>query len=202
MKIRLSLLALAALALAACPSEKKGDAAGSHSTHDSQAASQPAGHHGDHGGHGKKTGMAPVDRETVDADGVVRRGAKLTDAASLTVSEATAKSGELDGKVVKIEGKVKNVCQPMGCWFVVAGDSADETIRISSKGHDVFVPKNASGRVAVVEGELAVKTLTKEQAQHFEDEKEMKPGEERKVFTEDKKELSLNIIGLELRPAT
>lgn len=141
-----------------------------------------------------------VDREAVDPDGVVRRGA-MTEGVALTVAELAAKSAELDGKVVKVAGKVDSVCQPMGCWFVMTGD-AGETVRVSSKGHDVFMPKSSAGRMATAVGEFKVRTLSKEQAQHFEDEKELKEGEARKVFTEDVKEFSLSLTGIELRPAT
>lgn len=161
--------------------------------------------HGDDHGEATKDAVAAaapakIDRETVDADGIVRRGT-LTAAAPLTVSEATQKAAELDGKSVKISGTVESVCQPMGCWFVMKGD-AGETIRVSSKGHNVFMPKSSAGRVAVAEGDLTVRTLSKEQAQHFEDEKELKAGETRKVFDADVKELSLALVGVELRPAS
>jgi hypothetical protein len=160
--------------------------------------------HGDEHGEATKAAAAAapakIDRETVDADGIVRRGT-LTAAAPLTVTEATQKAAELDGKSVKISGTVESVCQPMGCWFVMKGD-AGETIRVSSKGHNVFMPKSSAGRVAVAEGDLTVRTLSKEQAQHFEDEKELKAGETRKVFDADVKELSLALVGVELRPAS
>jgi hypothetical protein len=160
--------------------------------------------HGDEHGEATKAAAAAapakIDRETVDADGIVRRGT-LTAAAPLTVTEATQKAADLDGKSVKISGTVESVCQPMGCWFVMKGD-AGETIRVSSKGHNVFMPKSSAGRVAVAEGDLTVRTLSKEQAQHFEDEKELKAGETRKVFDADVKELSLALVGVELRPAS
>lgn len=158
-------------------------------------ASQPAvTEHGDHGA------VAKVGREVVDADGVVRRGVALSGEPTLTVAEAAAKSAELDGKVIKLTGKVDSVCQPMGCWMVLAGDKG-EKVRVSSKGHDIFLPKSSAGRLATVEGEFKQKVLSKEQAQHFEDERELKEGEVRKVFTEDAKEFSVNVVGLELKPA-
>jgi hypothetical protein len=46
-----------------------------------------------------------------------------------------------------------------------------------------------------------VKTVSKAQAQHFEDERALKPGETRKTFTEDVKELSIAIVALEMRPS-
>jgi hypothetical protein len=159
-------------------------------------ASQPAANT-EHEAHGA---TAKVGREVVDADGVVRRGTVLSSDPALTVSEAAAKSGDLDGKVVKLTGTVDSVCQPMGCWMVLAGDKG-EKVRVSSKGHDIFLPKSSAGRLAVVEGEFKQKVLSKEQAQHFEDERELKAGEVRKVFTEDSKEFSVNVVGLELKPA-
>ena len=158
-----------------------------------------AAKHDESAEHGEHA-AAKVDREQVDADGVVRRGAKLTDAAAVTVTDATAKAAELDGKTIKLTGTVASVCQPMGCWMVLADDKGQQ-VRISSKGHDIFVPKSSAGRVATVEGEFKQKVLSKEQAQHFEDERELRAGEVRKVFTEDSKEFSVNVVGLELKPA-
>jgi len=160
-----------------------------------------AGH--DHGAETKAAAEAApkkMDREAVDPDGVVRRGQKLSESPVLTVAELSAKAQELDGKTVKVQGPVDTVCQPMGCWFVIK--DGEHTIRVSSKGHDVFMPKSSAGKVAVAEGEFKLKNLTKEQAQHFEDEKNRKEGEERKVFTEDVKELSIALVGVELRPAS
>jgi hypothetical protein len=145
---------------------------------------------------------AKPDREQVDADGVVRRGLKVSDGAAITVADAVAKATELDGKPVKITGRVESVCQAMGCWFTIAAPEGGPSIRISSKGHDVFVPKAAAGRIATLEGDFKVKTLSKEQAQHFEDERPLAPGETRKTITADVKELSIAVTALEMKPAT
>lgn len=152
-------------------------------------------HHGGDHDHAKG-----VDRETVDADGVVRRGSPLTpDLETLTVTAAVAKAKELDGKKVKLTGKVDSVCQPQGCWFVVQGDGPDDKIRISTKAHNIFVPKSSVGMSATVEGTISIKTLTKETAQHYEDERELKPGETRKQFTGDVTELAIDVAGLEMK---
>jgi Domain of unknown function (DUF4920) len=139
-------------------------------------------------------------REVIDADGVIRRGQKLSETVAVSVSGAKAKASELDGKTIKVQGKVESVCQAMGCWFVMQGETPEDTIRITSKGHDIFVPRAAAGRVAVVEGEFKVKTLDKAIAQHFEDERPLKAGEQKKTITEDQKELSLAVTALEMKP--
>jgi hypothetical protein len=165
------------------------------------ASSQPTktGMHTEHGEE-HNAGPAVKGREEVDADGVVRRGQKLSDAVAVSVSGAKAKSLELDGKTVKVQGKVESVCQAMGCWFIMQGEKPEDTIRITSKGHDIFVPQSAAGRTAIVEGEFKVKTLDKATAQHFEDERPLKPGEQKKTITEDQKELSLAVTALEMKP--
>ena len=139
-------------------------------------------------------------REQVDADGVVRRGKPLSkEGTVLSVAEAIAQAEKIQGKTVKIGGKVESVCQKMGCWFVIQGEKPEQTIRISSKGHDIFVPKSSKGLFAVVEGELVIKTLSQKQAQHFEDERELAPGEKRKVIAGEVKEYSFVVVGLELK---
>ncbi len=200
MTFRSFLLLVASCALAACPST---NATVTPPTAPAAASSQPTkvsdvghGDEAEHEGHGK----GAVDRETVDADGVVRRGAGLSaQLEAVPVSVAATKAGAYNGKIVKVKGKVQSVCQPMGCWFVLAGDTPAQHIRISSKGHDVFVPKSAAGMIATVEGEFNVKTVDQKTAQHYEDERELAANETRTVFTGDTQELSIAVASLELR---
>jgi hypothetical protein len=51
---------------------------------------------------------------------------------------------------VKTEGKVTSVCQAMGCWMEIVDTNSEAHIRMS--GHSFFIPKNAAGRRAFVEG--------------------------------------------------
>lgn len=160
------------------------------------AAAGMPGEGADHAAHA----AASADRDVVDADGVVRRGAKLSaDVELVTVSAAVKRGKELDGKKVKLQGKVSDVCTKMGCWFVVQGDKPEDTIRISTKSHSIFVPMKAVGYTATVEGTLSVRTLTKEAAQHYEDERQLKEGEQRKVITGDVPEIFIDVAGLEMK---
>lgn len=164
------------------------------------ATSQPSTHASENHENHEEHAKGAVDRETVDPDGVVRRGSPLTpDLEVLPVSVAVAKAKDLDGKKVKLTGKVESVCQPMGCWFVVQGDKPEDKVRISTKAHNIFVPKSSVGNTATVEGTITIKTLTKETAQHYEDERELKAGETKKTFTADVTELSIDVAGLEMK---
>ena len=166
----------------------------------SQPSTGPVGANMHPGAEHEEHAKGAVDRETVDADGTVRRGSPLTpDLEVLPVSIAVAKAKELDGKKVKLTGKVESVCQPMGCWFVVQGDKPEDKVRISTKAHNIFVPKSATGMSAVVEGVITIKTLDQKTAQHYEDERELKAGETRKVFTGEVTEIAIDVAGLEMK---
>lgn len=142
----------------------------------------------------KGKGESPADRDQVDADGVVRRGDAMSKDKPLLVSECIAQSEKLNGKRVKVEGTVTSVCAKKGCWFVVRDNESDQTIRITSKGYRFFVPKDARGKHAVIEGDLHVKTLSEADAKHL---AEDSGGDPSKV-TGSKKEVQLAAVGLEM----
>ncbi|MCC7074486.1 MAG: DUF4920 domain-containing protein [Deltaproteobacteria bacterium] len=196
-----SFVVAAALALLVLPSCSKDEAAAPAApVAAAPAAAVPvpppnpaSGEHAEHA-------AAAADRDQVDPDGVVRRGAKLSsDIELVTVSAAVKRGKELDGKKVKLHGKVADVCTKMGCWFVVQGDTPADSIRISTKSHSIFVPKKAVGYTATVEGTLSLRVLSKDAAQHYEDERELKEGEQRKVITEDVNEIFIDVAGLEMK---
>jgi Rieske Fe-S protein len=56
------------------------------------------------------------------------------------------------GKTITTTGTVTAVCQHMGCWMEVKDDVTQA--HVSMAGHGFFVPKNASGRKARVQGTL------------------------------------------------
>jgi hypothetical protein len=148
---------------------------------------------------GPTKGEKPEDRDQVDEDGVVRRGFALTaNTDAISVKEGTAKSEELNGKMVKVSGKVSQVCAKKGCWFALTDDQGS-MMRITSKGYKFFVPKDAVGKSAVVEGELQVKMLDVKTAQHFEDDRVEGTDEKPKKITEPQRSVSIAAIGVELR---
>jgi hypothetical protein len=112
-------------------------------------------------------GATPATRDAVDEDGVIRRGDDLTNAAALSVADCTSQAKDLNGKPVKVSGTVEQVCAAKGCWWVLAGEPGQETIRITAKGYGFFVPKDAKGKKAIAEGVLEVKELTQDEADHL-----------------------------------
>lgn len=75
----------------------------------------------------------------------------LTD--SVPVDDVMSRPDEFNGKTVRVAANITKVCKKKGCWFVMAGDKADGAyIRVTMKDYGFFVPVDADGRKAVVEG--------------------------------------------------
>lgn len=90
-------------------------------------------------------------------------GAPMPAGESLPVERVLADASRYAGQVVKLEGRITQVCQKKGCW--VALDADGTPIRVKT-GHAFFVPKDASGR-ATVRGTLQAVDLNAEQAAHY-----------------------------------
>jgi hypothetical protein len=73
-------------------------------------------------------------------------------------------------RVVVVEGVVERVCQKQGCWMELAPEKGARGVRVAMKDHAFFVPFNSAGLRARAEGTFEVKTLTREDADHYEKE--------------------------------
>lgn len=57
-------------------------------------------------------------------------------------------SGSID---IKIKGTIVEVCQAKGCWMTIDLGN-DETMRVKFKDYGFFVPKDAAGKTAIMQG--------------------------------------------------
>ena len=67
----------------------------------------------------------------------------------------------------KVSGSIKEVCKKKGCWMVLADGS--NYARVTFKDYSFFVPTNSHGAGAVVYGSLHRERLTRDEANHFEE---------------------------------
>ncbi|MGK3999640.1 DUF4920 domain-containing protein [Sorangium sp. So ce1024] len=79
-------------------------------------------------------------------------GAPITETSTTPLPELLQDPGKFSGKTVRTEGVVSAVCKSMGCWMEIADESGAAHIKMA--GHSFFVPKNASGHRAVVQGTM------------------------------------------------
>ncbi len=148
------------------------------------AAQTPAAGHGDkhgakhdekhaQGEHGHKQAQPPEQAKpvTLAAGQTVTRGAAVdAGAQAVKLADVLKEPAKYAGRVVVVEGVVERVCQKQGCWLELAPEKGARGVRVAMRDHAFFVPFNSAGLRARAEGLFAVKTLTREDADHFEKE--------------------------------
>ena len=120
----------------------------------------------------------------------------------LSESGTVVKATELEAKIGgakyegKVEGKVVEVCQAMGCWAKIQkGDGS--TIMIKVKDHEFAMPKDIVGKTVVAEGTAEVKETSVKMLQHYAEDAG-KSKEEIAQIKEPKKEVLMTIKGVKV----
>lgn len=70
---------------------------------------------------------------------------------------------------VRVEGIVRQACLKKGCWMELAASNAGgQGCRVTFKDYGFFVPTDAAGTRARVEGNLSTKLIPSDQVKHLE----------------------------------
>ncbi|MEO6595409.1 MAG: DUF4920 domain-containing protein, partial [Planctomycetota bacterium] len=68
-------------------------------------------------------------------------------------------------KTVRLQGPITAVCQTKGCWMHLGNQNPPVMVKFND--YAFFMPKDASGRTAIVEGTMSMKQETVEQTKHY-----------------------------------
>jgi Domain of unknown function (DUF4920) len=90
-----------------------------------------------------------------------RFGAEITEKTSTGIDALVREPARYTSQTVRTEGVVSAVCQSMGCWMEIRDDAGQAHIKMA--GHSFFVPKDASGHRAVVQGTVLSVTAPKDE---------------------------------------
>lgn len=142
-----------ALSLAACD---KGPVRGEAPTVAASPTTAPA----PTGAAAPATASAPA--ATVDPAGT-KYGAGVVAKETVTIDEILANPAAYNGKAVRVEGMVTDVCPKRGCWMELAGGKPGEKLRFKVDDGVMTFPMEAKGQYAVAEGVVAVRELTLEE---------------------------------------
>ena len=66
---------------------------------------------------------------------------------------------------VRIRGRLTDLCQKKGCWTVV--QDGDAVARVRFRDYGFFLPPDALGRTALIEGVASIRTLSEREARHY-----------------------------------
>lgn len=83
----------------------------------------------------------------------------------VSLSALKEKSAFFEGKAFQLETRIAKVCQKKGCFFIA--QQGEHIMRVSFKDYGFFVPTDSANKTVTLNGELVAKTLSEEQAQHF-----------------------------------
>ena len=99
---------------------------------------------------------------------VIARGAAISkETKAVALSDVLAKPEAFTKDAIVVEGLVETACQNKGCWMQVVPEAGKAGMRVTFKDYGFFVPKESTGLRARMEGIVAVKTLSKDEAEHL-----------------------------------
>jgi len=90
-------------------------------------------------------------------------GKALTLKETTKVSEILAHPEKYNGKKVRVEGAVVEVCKKRGCWITLSSDKEFESIQFKVDDGVIVFPLDAKGKNAVAEGVVSAKTYSVEE---------------------------------------
>lgn len=168
--MKYSLMMVAIASSVACSSSQPASSTEAKPDEQAQAASGNA--NAEHAKEEAKHAEASEERKPlkVQEDGAELYGAEFDgerEVVALATIVESAKS--YDGKVVRTEGTITQVCKKMGCWIEVSAEGAEE-VRVPMAGHSYFLPESVQGKKATLEGKIEVKPLSEEMKKHLADE--------------------------------
>lgn len=93
-------------------------------------------------------------------------GEAISRKGAISVKKLPQKMEGADSLELKVKGIVTEVCQAKGCWMTLdLGDN--ELLRVKFKDYGFFVPKNAAGKTAIIQGIAKIENVTVEELKHL-----------------------------------
>lgn len=141
----------------------------------------------------KEVGAPTADTKTKTeyfGEKITEEGAKPTDSLKAMMGNDTMLN-------CKLIGKIDAVCQKKGCWMELK-NADGSSIRVTFKDYGFFMPKDASGRTAIVDGFAKVDVTSVAELQEFAKD-DGKSKEQIAAITEPKKELVFEAKGVILK---
>ena len=123
-------------------------------------------------------------------------GAPITEENTLTPTEFVNTVEQQGEATAKVAGEVTNVCAVKGCWMTMNIDGQE--MMVSFKDYGFFVPKDATGKTAVVQGQAKVDTVDVATLRHYAEDAG-KSEAEINAITEPEVKLSFEAEGVLLR---
>ena len=119
----------------------------------------------------------------------------------LSLAEAIKDPAKFAGKTIRLEAPITGVCQAKGCWMNLGKPDANGNppVFVKFKDYGFFMPKDSSGRTAIVEGTMSFKQETVAETKHYLE--DAGKHDEAKKVTAGRKILSFMASGVAIKKA-
>lgn len=150
-------------------------------------------------GQGQQPAQNNQDSTKVATDSLAEAhfGDMITSDSALSLAEMKQQMGDKKELQVKVSAPVSAVCQKKGCWMELKAEDGS-TMRVTFKDYGFFVPKDASGKTAVISGVAKVEETSVADLQEYAKD-DGKSKEEIAAIKEPKKELVFEANGVILK---
>jgi len=93
-------------------------------------------------------------------------GAKIDEKGAVKPAQLLKSMEGKDKMDIKLEAKIVSVCQKKGCWMDLDLENGT-TMKVRFKDYEFFVPKDADGKMAVVDGFAKYEEVDVETLRHY-----------------------------------
>lgn len=130
-------------------------------------------------------GYAIFGDSTIMADGAITQAEML---------EKFEQMQDGDSTTIKFSSDINSVCKKKGCWMTLALNDDTES-HVTFKDYSFFVPKDADGKTAIVEGVAYKRIVPVDELQHMAEDGG-KTAEEIAAITEPEEQYSFEATGV------
>jgi hypothetical protein len=95
-------------------------------------------------------------------------GAGLTLETPTRLADVVANPERHAGRLLLLSGRLTDLCVKKGCWTVLT--DGEHFVRVRFQDYKFFLPQEALGRAALVEGRTELRTLSEREARHYAEE--------------------------------
>ncbi len=139
----------------------------------------------------QKTSTEQVSEEEVKT---TTHGIEISEDGAIGSTEFFAQIGDKDSIDVKLAANITEVCSKKGCWMKLDMDNG-KSMRVTFKDYGFFVPKDAAGKIAVIQGVAKIDTTDVATLKHYAEDADASQ-EEIDAITEPEINYSFEAVGV------
>lgn len=122
-------------------------------------------------------------------------GEAITTDGAILPAELLAQLDGRDSIPTKLKATINECCKKKGCWMTLNMGEGNDAMRVTFKDYGFFVPKNADGKSAIVEGIVFKDSVSVDVLKHYAEDAG-KSEEEIAQITEPEVSYSFEAVGV------